>query len=419
MLYHGSMSAPSRVPADVLRPPLWLLLLAALLVACPSTGSLGTPSDDDDAAPLDDDDTVAPDDDDAVDDDDSAPDDDDSAPDDDDESAPDDDDSAGPVIVLWINEVAADNGGAVLDDLGNASDWFEIHNPGPSPLHLAGYTVTDAWTDPGQHSLPAGLVVPAGGFLLLWADGATNPTGAHLPFRLASAGEAVGLFDPAGRSVDWVEFPPMGPDEAWARMPDGSDDWLLVAPPSPGATNVQPIVQQSTLVAQGAAWRYLDTGVAPPADWTDASFDASLWSEGPAPLGYGDPVATEVSFGPDPAAKHITTWFRHAFSVDAATAADAATLTASLRVDDGALVRLNGQEIVRANLPAGVIAPDTPASTTVSGAGELAYADTVLPAVALVEGTNVLAVEVHQVVGNSSDLVLDVGLSAELWIDPR
>ena len=332
---------------------------------------------------------------------------------DDDDSAPDDDDSAGPVIVLWINEVAADNGGAVLDDLGNASDWFEIHNPGPSPLHLAGYTVTDAWTDPGQHSLPAGLVVPAGGFLLLWADGATNPTGAHLPFRLASAGEAVGLFDPAGRSVDWVEFPPMGPDEAWARMPDGSDDWLLVAPPSPGATNVQPIVQQSTLVAQGAAWRYLDTGVAPPADWTDASFDASLWSEGPAPLGYGDPVATEVSFGPDPAAKHITTWFRHAFSVDAAT------LTASLRVDDGALVRLNGQEIVRANLPAGVIAPDTPASTTVSGAGELAYADTVLPAVALVEGTNVLAVEVHQVVGNSSDLVLDVGLSAELWIDPR
>jgi hypothetical protein len=182
---------------------------------------------------------------------------------------------------------------------------------------------------------------------------------------------------------------------------------------------VQPIVQEVALVAAGSVWRYHDTGVAPPSTWADASFDASSWAEGPGPLGYGDPVATEVSYGGDPWDKHITTWFRHEFEVDAATVEDAATLTLSLRVDDGALVRLNGQEIVRANLPAGDVGPDTPASVTVSGASELAYASTVLPAAVLVEGTNVLAVEVHQVASNSSDLGFDAGLVAELWIDPR
>ena len=41
------------------------------------------------------------------------------------------------------------------------------------------------------------------------------------------------------------------------------------------------------LSAFGSVWKYRDTGVTPPANWTAGSYDDSAWSAGPARLGYG------------------------------------------------------------------------------------------------------------------------------------
>ena len=63
-------------------------------------------------------------------------------------------------------------------------------------------------------------------------------------------------------------------------------------------------------------------------------------------------------------------------------------------LDDGAVFYLNGQEVLRVNLPAGTVSHSTAASTNVTASTLSA----VLPVAsdALVSGTNVLAVEVHQ-----------------------
>ena len=64
-------------------------------------------------------------------------------------------------------------------------------------------------------------------------------------------------------------------------------------------------------------WKYLDDGSAPAPDWRSLSFNDTAWQTGTAQLGYGDgDEATVVSYGPDPAAKYITTYFRRTFSVD-------------------------------------------------------------------------------------------------------
>jgi hypothetical protein len=390
-----------------------LAVVAGLLVSgCGAGGGLPpSPPDDDDDAFADDDD--------AGDDDDSGSDadDDDSVDDDDDDD--DDDDVGPPAPELFVNELSSDNEGAVLDDLGQPSDWFEIFNPGDAAVDLAGFTVSDDWTVPARHALPAGTVIPAGGFLVLWADGSAEPEGAHVPFRLASGGEAVGLFTPEGAVVDWVEFPPLQPDEAWARLPDGADEWMVVARGTPGATNVPLQIEQVEVVSVGADWRYLDTGIDPDPGWAALGFDDSAWAQGPAPLGYGDPVATEVSFGGDAGNKHITTWFRHDFEY-AADPADATSLTLSLRIDDAALLWLNGEELIRVHLPtSGEITSSTLSTVTASGAAETAYTGYELPVGGLVEGANVLAVEVHQVGPGSSDIVIDLSLTAEVWTEGR
>ncbi len=160
------------------------------------------------------------------------------------------------------------------------------------------------------------------------------------------------------------------------------------------------------LIAAGAAWRYRDTGVTPPANWTSNAYVDTAWSVGPARLGYGDTQTTTVGYGSDANAKYLTTWFRHTFTIADATLFDALRL--ELQRDDGAVVYLNGVEIFRDNLPSSAVTPTTLATASVGGADETAWNVFTVPATALVTGGNTVAIEVHQSAPNSSDLGLDV-----------
>lgn len=169
--------------------------------------------------------------------------------------------------------------------------------------------------------------------------------------------------------------------------------------------------QTKTLVSLGTTWRYLDNGSSPPG-WHQATFDDGAWKEGPAPLGYGDAgMATTVSDGGNANQKHITTCFRKSFSLENGLPL---ALSLSLRRDDGAVVYLNGQEILRSNMPAGALDSSTLADTTVSGADETTLFKSSVPLSALISGANLLAVELHQADPTSSDLAFDLELKATL-----
>ena len=167
----------------------------------------------------------------------------------------------------------------------------------------------------------------------------------------------------------------------------------------------------STLVALDATWRYRDAGQAPAAGWREPDFDDSGWASGAAELGYGDgDEATVVSFGADANAKPITTYFRRAFTV--ADAGAWRRLTTRLRRDDGAVVYLNGTELRRDLLPAGMIDATTLASAVVGGAAESALVAATHDVAALRAGENVVAVEVHQSSATSSDISFALELVA-------
>jgi len=85
--------------------------------------------------------------------------------------------------------------------------------------------------------------------------------------------------------------------------------------------------------------------------------------------------------------------------------------TLLLKRDDGVVVYRNGTEIVCDNFPGGPIAFDTPA-TSAPDDGQQFHSFSVDPDL-LVEGGNVLAVEIHQVNLTSSDASFDLELIAE------
>ena len=165
-------------------------------------------------------------------------------------------------------------------------------------------------------------------------------------------------------------------------------------------------------VSRNSVWSYNDSGTNLGTAWRAPAFDASAWSFGPGVLGYGDPVATTLSFGPSATAKYPTYYLRHNFEVSDASPYD--SLTFQIRRDDGAVVYLNGVEQFRTNMPTGTIGYGTFADAVVDGADETTYYTFKVPSTQLADGLNVLAVEMHQQRANSSDMTFDMEMSGHL-----
>ena len=90
-------------------------------------------------------------------------------------------------------------------------------------------------------TLPAGTIVPAGDFLLVWADNEPGQNGPgiapHANFRLSKDGDTIGLYAPAGNLVDSAVFGPQGNDQSHGRWPDGEHAIYAMSPPTPAISN--------------------------------------------------------------------------------------------------------------------------------------------------------------------------------------
>ena len=156
----------------------------------------------------------------------------------------------------------------------------------------------------------------------------------------------------------------------------------------------QPAATTTALVSPAALWRYRDNGVTPPSTWRSRSYDASTWRQGRGQFGAGDGDETTVINRTNPA--HVTDWYRVWFPVPNRTAYRWVTLR--LLADDGAIVSVNGTEVARDNMPAGAVSPMTPGLVgPVTGAAEATWRSFPIPRSLLVDGSNLIAVEVHTV----------------------
>ncbi len=166
---------------------------------------------------------------------------------------------------------------------------------------------------------------------------------------------------------------------------------------------------ERVLVGAGTTWRYLDTGTNLGTGWrTNAQADGE-WDSGDGQFGYGDDdEETVVSYGSKSKNKYVTTYFQRQFTAGNLAAIDALGLR--LVFDDGAAVFLNGTLVTLVNLASNA-AYNTFASATQDSLEDAWFSFSVDPAL-LVAGTNLLAVEIHQVTTNSADLSFDMQLVA-------
>ena len=177
-----------------------------------------------------------------------------------------------------------------------------------------------------------------------------------------------------------------------------------------------------TNIQRETEWRYYDLDpTLVPTNWASPTFDDSGWSAGDAMLGYESPVdpslpdfSTIIGFGPDINNKYFSAYFRRAFVVTNASEILAAEI--GLRRDDGAVVYLNGIEVARNNMPEGTITPTTQATVKSGGGLNDFYFQHFFNPALLLQGTNLMAVRIHQYNATSSDLRFDLELTTSTTI---
>ena len=252
---------------------------------------------------------------------------------------------------------------------------------------------------------------------------------------LSNAGEALELRDKNGVMVCRVRYNDRG---TWPVAADGAghslrlinkylscskfDNWAPSASPggtpgvapagSDGQRFSNPSVDLATsfpIVSLGDEWKYDDSGNDLGSGWKESGYDDSSWSSGGGI--FGRETASRIAAMPEP--KIQTEWkeristhyMRKQFEWAGGTTSAFFSMDAML--DDGLVIYLNGKEVGRHRMPAGEINYQTNASSVPSSLEAKIEQRIIESDISgmLINGTNTLAVEVHNNSRNSSDLV--------------
>ncbi|HYG52945.1 MAG TPA: lamin tail domain-containing protein [Flavobacteriales bacterium] len=247
---------------------------------------------------------------------------------------------------LFINEVSNNNDTVLYDEDGDSPGFIELFYNGPDSVDLSTYFLSDKGSNLNKYQLPP-VFLQTNEHYLVFASGKNRKNTIH---------------------------------------------------------------HYETAVNEGDTWKYLVPTSEPPVTWTDPGFSAGGWSTGPGGLGYGD--------GDDATTVSATTalYMFRTFSISDTSDIENAIL--NIDYDDGFVAYFNGYEIARNNV--GTIGVRPPYNATAAGNHEaimFAGGDPeqfIIPNALLKtmmqNGTNVLAIQVHNIDIFSSDL------TARAWL---
>lgn len=143
------------------------------------------------------------------------------------------------VASVVINEVMANNGGAVPDDEGKFNDWLELYNPTDENVKLRGWGLSDEANVSAKWVFPD-VEIAAKGYLVVFCSGKSNSAAnaefQHTNFKLKAGTDALILTDPSGSKMDMLTLPEITSNYSIGRSAD-QNEWVEFKDPTPGFEN--------------------------------------------------------------------------------------------------------------------------------------------------------------------------------------
>ncbi len=242
---------------------------------------------------------------------------------------------------LVLNEGTNKNASLISDEDGDFESWIELYNNGPATINLLNYGLSDDSLEYLKWQFPNVQIEPSA-YLLVYISGKDRK--------------------------------PLSTIDHWEQP-----------------------------VKEDVLWKYIVPNAATPTSWKNTGYDDALWNTGEASVGYGDGDDNSLV-----ASGTKSVYLRYEFSID--DTSKIANALFSIDYDDGFVAYLNGHVIALNGFDAG-----SPAYNAYSGVDhEAAMYGGGAPENFLLEedsikawinnGTNTLAVEVHNASAASSDL---------------
>ena len=137
-----------------------------------------------------------------------------------------------------------------------SSDWVELHHAGAAAFDLSGMRLGHLPQFAQAWPIPAGTIVPAGGYLVIRCDitqpaSTTTETEMNSRAWLTDDKGALYLFNAAGQIVDSIRYGFQIADAAIGRT---GGEWKLLASPTRGAANAAPAVLGSAAGVRINEW---------------------------------------------------------------------------------------------------------------------------------------------------------------------
>lgn len=142
---------------------------------------------------------------------------------------------------LTINELVASNKSIIKDEAGQFEDYIEIKNNKNIDLNISGAYLSDDKENPFKWQFKENTVIPANGYLLVFADEDASQGDFHSNFKLSSNGEKLILTAPDSTLLDSLTFPKLKDDASYSRCPDGTGTFKIVQATPKTMNTCQPL----------------------------------------------------------------------------------------------------------------------------------------------------------------------------------
>ncbi len=133
---------------------------------------------------------------------------------------------------IVINEFMASNDSTstITDEFGETDDWVEIHNLTNNTIDISGYGFSDDYDLLYKWVFPAGILIPANGYLIVWTDDDPDQGDLHTNFKLNITGERIALSNTTGVVLDSISYGNQETNVSLARVPNGTGPFIPQAP---------------------------------------------------------------------------------------------------------------------------------------------------------------------------------------------
>ena len=130
------------------------------------------------------------------------------------------------------------NNETIVDIDNDPSDWIEIHNASSEPVNLLHFGLSDEQGNLFKWEFPDTSIL-ANNTILIFASGKNYISNSelHTNFKIAAEGKELYLTNAEGILIDVLPAKTLLEDESYGRLPNGSDNIVVLDQSSPGNSN--------------------------------------------------------------------------------------------------------------------------------------------------------------------------------------